>query len=929
MNGSDDRMDAKARGGNVTEIVGGGKLDRFSSRHGRLSHVYLKDRLNGASEYLRIAGYFRSSIFDLVNEEIESIGKVRVICNADLDPQDINAAKQAREQLLKERWNEVDDSVESFLRRPRYKRLYEILKKGNVEIRVVSRADAPFLHGKAGVIRRPDGSATSFMGSLNETREGWSENYELVWEDSSADGVAWVEAEFEHLWALGKPLPDAIIDEIGRSARRIEVQMEELKPEEVAPAALVESSLYRGGEQLMSWQRAFVGLFLEHRETYGKVRLLLADEVGVGKTLSLAGSALVSSLLGDGPVLILCPATLTTQWQMELKDKLNIPSAVWLSSQKAWQLDPDELPLPSVGAEGVVKCPRQIAIVSTGLIVHMTEERKLLMAKRFGLLILDEAHRARSAKSKSSDDRKANNLLEFMMEAAARAHHVLLGTATPIQTDVADLWDLLKVLNQGADFVLGDGWSPWRNCVKSIPFITGDVRPTTEQEAWEWFRNPMPPAKEADVIFGHVRSAIDLPDKKFIVNIPYSEIPDDFVRAQFEDDVLSDSNGLAFFQRNNPIVRHVVIRRRATLENAGLIPRIPVDIHPRPESAPSMFDGVGLRTSAAFDAAYDAAEKFTDAFAKRQKAAGFLKGMLRQRICSSVASGLSTAKKLLEGRPIDDEEFQLDLGEDKLLIVDQERLHLQTIVDELEKDPSDPKLDAVLFYLTKQRWLDMGCIIFSQYYDTVKWIGEHLTKHLPGEIVAVYAGAGKSGLFIDGKWKSVLREEIKKAVKERTIRLVVATDAACEGLNLQTLGTMIDVDLPWNPSRLEQRIGRIKRFGQRRDKVDMANLVYHGTIDEKVYEKLSSRMQDRYSIFGTLPDVIDADWIEDIETLDEKLREFTTKKKQANAFDLRYAKDVTADEHRWELCERVLARVDVTKRLSRGWGEREKIQSEG
>ena len=120
-------MDAAAGGKRETALVGGGRLNRFSSRHGRLSHVYLKDRLQGATEYLRIAGYFRSSIFDLVNEEIESIGKVRVICNADIDPQDINAAKQAREQLLKERWNDVDDSVESFLRRPRYKRLYEIL----------------------------------------------------------------------------------------------------------------------------------------------------------------------------------------------------------------------------------------------------------------------------------------------------------------------------------------------------------------------------------------------------------------------------------------------------------------------------------------------------------------------------------------------------------------------------------------------------------------------------------------------------------------------------------------------------------------------------------------------------------------------------------------------------------------------------------
>ena len=136
----------------------------------------------------------------------------------------------------------------------------------------------------------------------------------------------------------------------------------------------------------------------------------------------------------------------------------------------------------------------------------------------------------------------------------------------------------------------------------------------------------------------------------------------------------------------------------------------------------------------------------------------------------------------------------------------------------------------------------------------------------------------------------------KKAVQERTIRLVVATDAACEGLNLQTLGTLINIDLPWNSLRLEQRIGRIKRFGQRRDRVDMLNLVYHGsdkpTVDEKVYEKLSSRMKDRYDIFGTLPDVIEDDWIDDEEKFDEKLREFTAKRLRANAFDMRYAADV-------------------------------------
>ena len=110
------------------------------------------------------------------------------------------------------------------------------------------------------------------------------------------------------------PLPDAIIEEIKRIADRIEIRFEEVTSAELPAAALVESPIYRGGEQLQPWQRAFVTMFLKHRETYGKTRLLLADEVGLGKTLSLAASAMLAVLLDDGPVLILCPATLTLQW---------------------------------------------------------------------------------------------------------------------------------------------------------------------------------------------------------------------------------------------------------------------------------------------------------------------------------------------------------------------------------------------------------------------------------------------------------------------------------------------------------------------------------------------------------------------------------------------------------------------------------------
>lgn len=896
-------------------------ITRFSSRQGRLSHIFLKDRLASARRYLRVAGYFRSSIFELVGEEIADIDEVKIVCNSDLDPRDIaigKASRLARETALKEKWNEGEEEVDSLLYRSKYKKLYELLKSGRVEVRVVSSADAPFLHGKAGVIESKDGSSSAFIGSLNETRQGWKEHYEIVWEDRSPEGIEWVEGEFQYLWERGVPLPDAIIEEVGRLSRKVQVEIEELEPPDIAAAALVEAPLYKRGEELKPWQRAFLGMFLEHRETYGIARFILADEVGVGKTLSLATSAMVGCLLGDGPALILAPATLCQQWQVELMDKLGIPSAVWLSNKKVW-LDPHGHEVKTRGPEDIGRCPFQIGIVSTGLIFHGAPEAEILLERRFGTLVLDEAHRARKSRGIGSKSDEPNNLLGFMRKAAQRAKHVVLGTATPIQTHVEELWDLLEVLNNGANHVLGRDFSPWRQVDLSLPLITGESRVEDELEAWNLVRNPLPPRKE-DPLFDHIRTDLQIRSKKYFTDKSLTDL-EAFTREEFSDAMSDRKDGLSFFQRNNPILRHTVLRKRATLEELGLLDKIAVDIWPSEGEQLSMFDGLGLLTSPEFDEAYQAAQDFTDALRQRTRSAGFMKTMMRSRICSSVASGLSTAKKLLEKRSElsgEDEEASLFL-EDVAEVIDQERYHLERIVHFLSQKPTDPKLDAVMYFLEDKGWLEHGSIIFSQYYDTSHWIAESLTRRLPEERIALYAGADRSGVFYAGEWRSVEREDIKKAVRDRKIRLVAATDAACEGLNLQTLGTLINVDLPWNPSRLEQRIGRIKRFGQSRDRVDMLNLVYHDTHDERVYQVLSQRMKDRFDLFGSLPDTIEDAWIQDIENLEDYLSQFTEKKTQANAFDLRYGSTVQPEGPGWELCEKVLARRDVIEKLSEGW----------
>ncbi|MGQ0445146.1 MAG: hypothetical protein ACT4O2_08500, partial [Beijerinckiaceae bacterium] len=82
-------------------------LNRFSSRLTPLDQEFLREKLRGARSYRRIAGYFRSSIFEIAAEEIDNVGQVQIVCNSELDPHDIRVSRAAREQALKAQWNKV------------------------------------------------------------------------------------------------------------------------------------------------------------------------------------------------------------------------------------------------------------------------------------------------------------------------------------------------------------------------------------------------------------------------------------------------------------------------------------------------------------------------------------------------------------------------------------------------------------------------------------------------------------------------------------------------------------------------------------------------------------------------------------------------------------------------------------------------------
>jgi len=212
--------------------------------------------------------------------------------------------------------------------------------------------------------------------------------------------------------------------------------------------------------------------------------------------------------------------------------------------------------------------------------------------------------------------------------------------------------------------------------------------------------------------------------------------------------------------------------------------------------------------------------------------------------------------------------------------------------------------------------MERGCIVFSQYYASVRWLAEELVGDFPDEPIAIYAGANKSGIWKEGAFTVSDREDIKASVRRGDIRLLLGTDAASEGLNLQRLGTLINLDLPWNPTRLEQRKGRIQRIGQLNDTVYVYNMRYLGSVEDRVHQLLSSRLQDIFNLFGQLPDVLEDAWIEIALGNIERAKGVIDSVPVKHPFEVRYHKVERID---WESCARILKSAAKKEALTKPW----------
>ncbi len=151
-----------------------------------------------------------------------------------------------------------------------------------------------------------------------------------------------------------------------------------------------------------------------------------------------------------------------------------------------------------------------------------------------------------------------------------------------------------------------------------------------------------------------------------------------------------------------------------------------------------------------------------------------------------------------------------------------------------------------------------------------------------------------------------------------------------ENLNLQKLRNLINIDLPYNPTKLEQRKGRIERIGQESPCIYLLNLLYKNTVDENVVEALSERLKNNNEIFGAIPDTLDSAWSEALKS-NEKLIEFIAskrlkkaeKRKITNWFSIG-ERGIASGEINHKQCNQVIPDYQIHKLLKDSWEDLER-----
>ena len=900
---------------------------KYTPDDGDLVKLFYTPALEDAERYDRLTGYFSASALTLAARGIEGLvrnyGRMRLIVGCTLEPPEIKAIEEGeRLRVLVERHltnlpleppgQTSADALEF---------LAWMVAHGYLDVKVAVPCDDNkkpipedgIFHEKSGIIKDRVGDRIAWNGSLNETAAGWQHNWESInvytsW-GSEPERVNREEDNFTQIWnneakrVVVLDVPDAVRQELMRFIptdnepaclkKKPEKNPSTPSPKKIGPEALkppipaipqggdlrsriwsfirYAPLLQNGGERtgeetsaVTPWPhqvRAFERLYRDWPP-----RLLIADEVGLGKTIQAGMLLRQAWLAGQAKrILILTPKAILRQWQIELREKFNLNWPIYDNGKLAWYPSPAWYGKNERNIDRDEWYREPVVIASSHLMRRSDRAVTFLgKAEPWDLVVLDEAHHARRKAAGSSYEGGPNALLRLMQGLKDRTEGLVLLTATPMQVHSIEVWDLLNLL----------GLPPKWTSRAFLDFFDDLNKPNHSLEALDRMAELFRSTEHA---YGNVKTEV----AQCLVNLSNYKtrrilraLRDNANTPRRQMETTDRQAAMKIMRANTPLRRLVSRHTRELLRRyhrEGMLAK---------SIAVRQVEDRFIKMTAEEKALYDAVEDYisstyNQAGASERTAVGFVMTIYRRRLASSFSALRKTLQNHLDAITTDDPaklaSFSEDVLDDEITddvmdadeaarlereaLVAEEKADIEILLDLVGRLPPDSKLENLKRVLCELRQDGYDQVmVFTQYIDTMDFLRGELLKDADFRLMC-FSGRGGEIPAAD-VWRRIRREDAKRRFRDGEADILLCTDAAAEGLNFQFCGALVNYDMPWNPMRVEQRIGRIDRLGQKNQIIRIVNLHYKDTVEADVYQALRNRINLFESVVGRLQPIL-------------------------------------------------------------------------
>ena len=534
--------------------------------------------------------------------------------------------------------------------------------------------------------------------------------------------------------------------------------------------------------------------------------VILADEVGLGKTIE--AGLVISQRWAERRrrILIIVPANLRKQWHQELQDKFSLQGLI-LEAKNYNTIAKQSRQNPFLMASGPVICSYQFAKSKAHDIKDIA----------WDLVVLDEAHRLRNVY------KTGNVIAKTLKEALAHVHSKVLLTATPLQNSLLELYGLVSMID---DRVFGD-----------IDSFRSQFTAQPKEQAFAALRTRLAPVCKR-TLRRQVQQYVPYTARRAIVE-EFTPSTEERELSSLVADYLRRPNLKALPEGQRQLISLVLWKLLASSTHAiaGALGTMAKRLQGELDESSDVPD-----LAEVLDEDYESLDETADEWSGQDSSAETPTSNERGAVAQEIA----------------------------------ELLHFKTLASNIRDNAKGRALLTALdraFAELERLGAAKKAIIFTESKRTQDYLLSLLADTSYGEGIVLFNGTNSDARAqavykdwlkrhegtdrITGSKTADTRAALVEHFKERGT-VMIATEAGAEGINLQFCSLVINYDLPWNPQRIEQRIGRCHRYGQKFDVVVVNFVDRSNEADARVYELLDQKFQLFDGVFGASDEVLGA-----------------------------------------------------------------------